>query len=354
MWDIVDYTDEYFDEMIEMTIEYYGKDNDISNGDFIRHEYFNNPAGDAFVKIAYDNDNHTMAGQYIVIPRDYFIHGQTYKSVLSLNTLTRDTYRGQQVFTKLAEAVYGSCKDHEVSFCYGAPNPNSFPGFVKKLSFKNMGEIPLYLKIINPFRLLCDKAHISYSHDDKKVNLNAVNITGKYRIVKITTDNIDLFNPFWKKINKKYEVVGVRDAQYIKWRYIDLPRREYNIYMALKENEPCGYIIGREAEVAGIRCGMLVDFLFEKGKYDVGDLLLNTVISEFKMNKIGLVGSLMQMHTEEAELLKRKRFFICPKKMLPQPFPIVYRQFKELPVESEQIATNFKNWFITMGDYDVI
>lgn len=352
MWEIVDYVDKHFQEMLNMTTEYYGEDNDISNGDFVNHEYFLNPAGKAFIKLAYDKENDCLAGQYIVIPRYYAVNGNVYKTVLSLNTLTRDTYRGQQIFTKLAEEVYRECAKRKICFCYGAPNPNSFPGFIKKLAFRNMGEIPLYLKITNPYRLLCDKLHI-LSSARKDASDTPLRMPG-IRVVEITNENVEYFDQFWGRITRKYPVLGVRDTGYIRWRYLDMPRRDYKIYMAFKDNLPCGYIIGRISTVANMRCGMIVDFLIMENMDDVGEALLKILTRHFKNHKIGLLGCLMQEWSDEAKYLRKKGFFICPHRLLPQPFPIIFRQFCELQLSDNKIIGDFKKWFFTMGDYDVI
>lgn len=352
MWEIIDYSEEHFKEMIEMTTAYYGKENDISNEDFIRHEYFKNPAGEPYVKFAYDFENGRMAGQYIVLPRIYSINNNLYPSVLSLNTLTREEYRGQKVFTKLAEAAYDDCKNKGVKFCFGAPNPNSFPGFIKKLSFTSLGEMPLYLKIANPFHIVFDRLHINYKHLDQ-LNVDMALKESK-KIIEITKENVYLMDNFWQAIKEKYSVIGVRDAKYFLWRYINLPRRDYVIMMAIKNNKPVGYIVGRITDVAEMRCGMIVDFLFKSGEKQSGQDLLNAMSQCFKKANIGLLGSLMHMHTEEGQLLRKNGFFVCPKKLLPQPFPIIFTQFNPLVEEDNLTVNDFQKWFFTMGDYDVI
>ncbi len=50
MWKMMEYEEEYFQGMLDMTIEYYGDDNDIANDNFIRHEYFAKKSGQ-FVNI---------------------------------------------------------------------------------------------------------------------------------------------------------------------------------------------------------------------------------------------------------------------------------------------------------------
>lgn len=99
MWKSIEYSKEKLNEIIEMTVEYYGEDNDISQKAFLEHEYFENGAGKAFIKLAYDEENQKLAGQYIVIPMKMKIMSTEYPVILSLNTLTREAYRGQKIFT---------------------------------------------------------------------------------------------------------------------------------------------------------------------------------------------------------------------------------------------------------------
>ena len=129
-----------------------------------------------------------------------------------------------------------------------------------------------------------------------------------------------------------------------------MPLRFYKIYAFIQNGEALGYIVTRITEVANMRCGMIVDFLFEKTKISEGTCLLQHVVKQFKTEGVSLMGCLMQEHFEEAVCLRKTGFFKCPKKLEPQPFPIIFRKFKNVPGETE----NFYNWFFTMGDYDVI
>lgn len=359
MWNSINFQKKYFDDMIKMTIEYYGEENDISNFDFINHEYFNNPDGKAYIRLANDEQNNMLAGQYIVIPRSFLIDGTLYKSVLSLNTLTREAYRGQKVFVTLADQVYDDCKNDNVFFCYGAPNQNSFPGFIRKLKFTNMGEVPLYLKINRPSQLVYEKTGSRLLASVARM-FNVLGIMPKVKkkdtltIVAITNDNVNLMDEVWSNLKNKYKVMGERGKAYIQWRYLDMPIREYKIFLAEECGVPRGYIIGRITEVAGMQCGMVVDFLFEEENLEIGYALIRKLKVYFDGKKVGLIGCLMQKYVEEAKCLRKMGFFKCPKFLEPQPFPIIYRQFHDLTQKEQNVIKDFRNWFFTMGDYDVI
>ena len=59
MWNAIEYDNCYLGEMLQMTVEQYGSENDIADQNFLMHEYFENPAGDAVISLAYD-DAHTL------------------------------------------------------------------------------------------------------------------------------------------------------------------------------------------------------------------------------------------------------------------------------------------------------
>lgn len=355
MWKTIEYTENRMSEIIDMTIEYYGKDNDISKRDFLMHEYFENVSGNAFIKLAFDDKNKILAGQYVVIPMKMKIKTKQYPVILSLNTLTRDAYRGKKIFTTLAEEVYGECKENGYKFCYGAPNPNSHPGFLRKLKFHDIGVMPLYLKIVHPSLLVREKFNLKLLEqlcrplnlifrDRRKQNTKDV--------IEISSENVSVMDKFWDKVKDKYDVIGVRNADFLRWRYINMPYREYKIFAVKKSQDILGYLVTRITDVAGMRCGMIVDFLIDAHNVDVGIELLNYAVDYFYSNNVGLMGCLMQQNFEEADCLKKMGFFKCPKFIEPQPFPIIYRKFNDF--DGEELFSDFTHWFFTMGDYDVI
>lgn len=357
MWNTIEYSKNMLSEIIDMTIENYGENNDISKKEFIEHEYFENPEGDAYIKLAYDNTNNVLAGQYVVIPMKIKINKNEYPVILSLNTLTREQYRGQKIFITLAEDVYKECSVKGYMFCYGAPNPNSHKIFIKRLGFNGIGIMPLYLKIIHPSLLVkqkCTSSILSVLSKPLDIFCHKMRMSKKTNIsiISINKENLYLIDDYWRRINNKYPIMGVRTADFFQWRYLDMPNREYYIWAACENDIVVGYIIGRITDVSHIQCGMIVDFLVTPNRQDIAKSLLCKAQKEFYTKEVSLMGCLMQKHFEEAKWLRKTGFFKCPKFMEPQPFPIILRKLdKENNIEE---LNNFKNWFFTMGDYDVI
>ncbi|MCI8341780.1 MAG: GNAT family N-acetyltransferase [Firmicutes bacterium] len=341
-------------DVIEMTKEYYG-DIEISNKKFVNHEYFENPSGDAVIRLARDNEDDTLAGQYVVNPARFRIESEDIPAVLSLNTLTRDKYRGQGIFTGLAELVYSDSAERGYNFCYSMPNQNSYPGFIKKLNFADIGNVPLWLRPIKPSTIVAEKikSHaMSTLAKPANVLFRPRKKKSLYEIQKINSNNLNLIDELWEEIKDKYKIWVIRDSKFFRWRYIDMPIRKYHIYTVVSNGKPVAVIVGRMTNVADMTCGMVVDFFYAEGHGDEAKHLLDFMLYNFYKNGAGLCGCLMKNNVEEAKILKSRGFFVCPEKLEPQPFRAILRVFND-DLKNRGLE-KFDNWFFTMGDYDVI
>lgn len=356
MWISKEFDEQDFNGLLKLCYEYYGE-NDITDAKFIEHEYFKNFAGDAYIDLALDEHEKQIVGQYVAIPKKVRINNTEKECILSLNTLTKKEYWGQGIFTGLAEKTYQRASSDNKLFCYGAPNPNSHPGFLKKLNFHDLGNIPLWVKPLIPSSLISQKTGKNWLGNMVKWSDLLIRPkfqkNPRYTIQKLDESNIDLINTLWDKVKNRYPVCFVRNSKYVKWRYLDMPLREYISYIVLEGDVICGFIVGRVMEVSGIHCGMIADFMFLDQHNEAASYLLKYLINLFYQKRVSLIGSLMLSHTKEAEILKNNRFFICPTFLEPQPFPIIFRLFDE-NYSDKDILDNFQNWFFTMGDYDVI
>lgn len=357
MWKHMQYSSDYLSEILKMTREEYGPENDISNLDFLEHQYFENPAGDAVIDLAVDTQSGALAGQYLVCPMRFRVGGETVACVNSLNTLTGKAYRGQGIFVGLAESTYQRGMEMGYKFCYGAPNPNSYPGFMKKLSFVDLGRVPLMLRPLHPSQMVREFLHsrglgILAKPADPFFRVKVSAGGNAVEIQKVTHENLALMDHFWENVNGKYPVMNIRDSVFVRFRYLDMPRRSYFPYVAIQDSRPVCFAVGRIMEVAGMQCAMLADFLFEAGREPAAETLLRKLLGDMQERGAGIAGCLMLEHTSESHVLKKLGFFKCPKKLEPQPFPLILRLFDKTMKETEILQ--LRNWFFAMGDYDVI
>lgn len=356
MWDHKTFSLDDFPAVLTMTREQYGPENDISNQDFLQHQYFENPAGDALIDLAVDAEAGTLAGQYVVWPMRFLVFEEIRQCTNSLNTLTDKRYRGKGIFIGLAEKVYHEEAECGHALCYGMPNPNSYPGFIKKLGFKELGRMPLMLRPLKPSHMVREFLRSGALSVLAKPADPFFQVRGDQQhdvmVLPVTKERLELVDRFWDAVKGKYPVMNIRDGAFVRFRYLDMPRRTYFPYLALENGEPICFAVGRIMEVAGMQCAMLADFLFADGHAVAAEALLRKLLHDMQRQGASLAGCLMFGHTQESVVLKKLGFFRCPKKLEPQPFPLILRLFD--PSLEDKGIYDVKNWFFTMGDYDVI
>lgn len=331
MWKAIEYSDEYFDKMLEMVRENYG-DVEIANKDFIKWQYFDNPAGQAIINFAYNEENDELAGQYIVIPQTLKLHDNNVNCVNSLDTLTRKKYRGQKIFRDLTKITYEHCTQQGYPFIIIFPNENSKPGFLKYFDFKSICRFPI---LITPIKVMHPGKARLYEN-----------------VVEITKNNIQLLDEFWQENKKKYNIMCVRDSKYLKWRYLDVPLREYRFLGLVKEGRLEGYIVGTIKNISGIRAGVITDMLLgDNCSNNERKALIDSVINYFDLNKARISMAFFPKHSEEYKALKKNLYIKWPGIFEPRTFEVFSLDFPENTLLNTFNAYKEGNWFTTIGDY---
>lgn len=335
------------DKLIQLAKTYY-KDGDIVNEEYLTWQYLSNPYGKPFLFTAKENETAELAGQYLVIPLKYMIKGKDVLGTLSLNTLTHPKYQGRGLFKKMATETYNACTDNNVNFTIGFPNPQSYPGFVKRLEFKHLGDIPLLIKPLSFVNII-----FSYFRKNKKKH------AGEIPINLIDHPNIKELNPlkdesnykeFWESICKQYNLSTNKDLSFLKWRYYDIPTRNYKVLVYRNENKIEGLIILRSENVWGFRVGLIMDILVKNNDPAIGKSFLSHARKIFKASKIDFIAAL-HSDTNEYSLLKRNGFYSLPQKVLPQKIHFIVRLNKQF--DGSEVLFDLQNWKLTFGDYDV-
>ncbi len=123
---------------------------EISNPDYLRWEYADNPAGKAIIFVAEDEER--FVSQYAVLPREFSINNSIIAGSLSVNTITHPSYRRKGLFPKLTQRTFDACREKRIHFTIGFPNRQSHPVIREKKLFSTPGYLPLLVRILNPFK----------------------------------------------------------------------------------------------------------------------------------------------------------------------------------------------------------
>ncbi|MBC8305399.1 MAG: GNAT family N-acetyltransferase [Pelagibacterales bacterium] len=346
-FEIIKYSSKDLNELINLAKTYY-KNNDMTDSAYLDWQYFSNPNGVPYLFIGRTIPLNEIAGQYLVIPIELKYFKNKKSGSLSLNTLTAPEYQGNGLFTEMAKETYIYCAQNNIDLTIGFPNPNSYPGFVRKLEFKHLGNVPLLIKPINIFGMIksffkkrgvkhgeeinCDEIH---SNEILKFDFNSIEHKEKYQI-------------FWTEVKRKYQISLNKDYRFINWRYNLIPTRNYQIYFSEENGRMIDFLITKTTNVWGSRVGVIMDILTI---YDspVNSPCLSHFYRIAKKTKLDFIACL---HSEnhESKILKKDGFYKFPENFLPQQIHFIVRNNTNF---IDKRAFDMKNWKLTFGDYDV-
>jgi len=196
----------------------------VKSLDFLRWMHTNNPNHVQLMSLAIDPSNQQTAALYTMFGVMMKCQNKKMLAAQSVDTMTDEAYRGKGLFISLANYLYAESKLKNIEFVYGFPNANSISGFIKKLNWKEIDEVPFIVKPMRT-RYLASKfiknnflknliPDISLRRN-KKINSD-ISIQ---RIQKFD-ENFDLL---WNEYSKNIKISVDRNAPYLNWRLIEKP-----------------------------------------------------------------------------------------------------------------------------------
>lgn len=184
-------------------------------------KFAENPFGKAIIKLMFDDD--MLIGHYAVMPMDVQIQSKLVKAVLSVNTMTHPDYERQGIFGYLAEETYKKCQRESFRFVYGFPNKNSYYGFTRKLTWKDLGKMTTL---------------------EKELGVQAAGEICKRDSIYPIEKFDERVNSLWNKTKDSYHVTVVRTEEFLNWRFAEHPTEEYAKFIFQDgSNEILGYLV---------------------------------------------------------------------------------------------------------------
>lgn len=360
-WVSVRYSPQDAEETVALVRKTWGE---IEPADPTYHEWQSarSPAGPAITTLAREEGTGRLIGQAVTVPIRVSLLGEPHVANLCLNVATAPEWRGRGVFSALLNDVSALSEEEGLAFTFAFPNQASHPSFIKRAAYTDIGSVPLLLRPLNPQRL-------AYKRTGNRLLAKIASLAGlawrpppvgpqedapHLEIAPIASFD-DSFTAFWERLRGRFPVMVVRDAAYLNWRFLEVPLRRYVSFAARSDGEVRGFIVLRVAPVSRFDAGLIVDLAVEPGQLGLaaGRRLIDQAYSYFADCDLDILGSLALPHTEEFRLMRAKGFWVCPKPLEPQPFRLVVRCYGEGSGPG-RAALDFRNWFITMGDYDAV
>ena len=193
--------------------------------------HFRSPLSPSIMAVAEDQGQ--IVGLYSAIKKHVLINEKMYVGARDVDPVVHPDYRKKGIFFRLID--YCLNNDGEVDFHFNFANDISSRGYIKA-GWKEIGHIPECVCQVNYDRVL-SKGFLLY-------------FIGRLKYLRSGSD--------WKWVERLSEkdltglaadnrlpVSVMRSTQYLKWRYLDSPVRDYSYVVESKGNRYSKILIGR-------------------------------------------------------------------------------------------------------------
>ena len=155
-----------------------------------------------------------------------------------------------------------------------------------------------------------------------------------------------------RRVQHRAPLMVVRDSAYLNWRYANAPEREFAAFAARSEGKVRGISVLRAGSLGRFSAGLIVDLVVEasgEGRA-AGRLLIDHAGAYFRDLDLDMLATLSLRHTDEFRLFRASGFWMPPRFMEPHPLHFVVRSH----ADEANAAYDLHNWFLTLGDSDVV
>lgn len=164
------------------------------------------------------------------------------------HAITDAAYRGRRLLYRVGTYAYERWREAGVAFVSGAPNP-AWGSTAQRLGWRPYADLvslirPLSLSRIAAQRLRLPRALFSIAsrvHDRALPRLKARDV-----VVDEVAVVDEAFDELFERIREDYPVTIVRDAAWVRWRFLDAPARfAYRVLAARRHQRLVGYAVHR-------------------------------------------------------------------------------------------------------------
>lgn len=274
-----------------------------------------NPAGRATIFCCHAPDDGSIVSLYAVVPIPMKLSGAPLKASMSLMTRTRNDYRRRGLFVKGAELVYSELKCNGIAFTYGFANRFSYPGFVGKLGFGDLGGAVL-VRPLDPSSML-DIAIPSMSW----LGMGRIGrfASRKIRSRRFSSLDIKILKSFdgieVERLHEKTGLMVNTSVEWLNWRYVARPGREFSIAIVAPHNMPSGLLVYTIVDMRKQKVAIIMDMLLApEAKPDTVGRLLNHLLGVAEAEGVAAVLCMSPPGSRKTRYLIQSGFWRVPRK----------------------------------------
>ena len=300
-------------------------------------------------QLAHQRDR--LIGQYGGTDVRVWLEGESLRAVHASDAMTDASFRRSGVLTRLGTEAHAAWKRDGAAFVYGLPHEGWGTRRVA-LGWEGLFHARwMWLPIPGPHPLSSRYAFLERLRSLWEPLLRA---RFERRLARLRRDSGEVtvqertpapseLDAIWERLRERYAAVVVRDAAWVRHRYLESPDRRYRIALAYRSGRPEGYAVFR---VRRDRRAWLVDLFTDPTDGHVRDGLFAWMLHHFRRSGVSSVSALATSPGIAASF-RRAGFFPAKGRYEVSAVPLVS---DPLPA----ILRNPAKWFTMAGDFDIV
>lgn len=231
--------------------------------EFWKWRYQDNPSGKGIIRLAFDGD--LLVGHFGFLPMRVQYGSETLRAIFPITSMTHPDYWGRGIFTSLMAGTYEYAAAKGYQLAYGFPNENSVYA-CRRYGYRDIVSIGILEKQL-------DKE----PDDTVSENIKKVNIFD------------DKFDRLWQLVSNNYEIITVRNAEQLNWRFSSYSEICYHTFAYHSGlNEIDGYIVLKIFQDGRNARGHIIDLLTIPDEH-IAAQLINHACNYFRQRGVNNV-----------------------------------------------------------------
>jgi len=263
---------------------------------------------------------------------------------LSIDTMADPKYRGASIGQDIIGVFSSELSKGGTIFGFTNAISNSmFSKYLQKYIIIECN-IPIMMAVIHPGSYV-NKASFVKTLMNKAARCifkSALFLKGYRNIsVKRCEEIGDDFDRLWEDVSRGYYWIQNRSRDYLKWRYLNAPHRDYQVWSAFENEQLAGYMVTTIKKDSKRARGVIVDWLVPRDRPDIFGAMVTSGLGWLIDQEVDVVEVLLWNHEELFRKALRSHLFYRIKRT--QSF---------LLVSGHKLIKD--EMFLTMGDSDQI
>jgi hypothetical protein len=228
--------------------------------------YKNNPSGDPTSFLVQHAETGLAVGSFSLFPRTIFIHGKPVQALISGDLVVDQEHRAIGLAIDMAKSAISMADRNASGVLLAVPNEKSH-GVGLKAGADILGDLCEMTQVLRTYSYI--RRHIHFPLPARalsslldlgfRVRATAPFGTRKRKYsTEVGTGFNEKYDELWKKLSKKYSLVGERSSRFLEWRFHQSPYKEYKVFAlgSSRNTSVLGYVIfcvdGKKAKIADI------------------------------------------------------------------------------------------------------